>query len=85
MTAAGETTWYEFAKAVIDGGVRHGLLDSTRLPEVEGIPTSQYPTPAARPRFSRLDNTKLTRRFGIAMPDWSVGLARSLEELAARA
>ena len=37
---------------------------------VSDIPSSEYPTPAARPLNSRLDCGTTTQTFGIQMPDW---------------
>lgn len=49
--------------------------------EVEGIATSAYPTPAARPLNSRLDCTTLETIFGISQPDWRLGLRDILKDL----
>jgi len=48
---------------------------------ITGIPTADYPTPAARPLNSRLDCAKIERDFGIATPDWKSGLTAVLKEL----
>src|SRR5690348_4577333 len=34
------------------------------------ITTDQYPTPARRPAYSVLSNSRLTRTFGVELPDW---------------
>jgi dTDP-4-dehydrorhamnose reductase len=73
LTAAGRTTWFGFAQAILTG--REGV--ATVLP----IPTSAYPTPARRPQNSVLDNGKLEKQFGFSLPDWKVGLQLCLEEL----
>ena len=73
LTAAGRTTWYGFAQAILSG--REGVAN------VLPIPTSGYPTPARRPQNSVLDNGKLERQFGFALPDWEVGLKLCLEEI----
>lgn len=73
LTAAGRTTWYGFAQAILAG--REGMA------KVSPIPTSGYPTPAARPQNSVLDNSKLEKQFGFRLPDWKVGLQLCIEEL----
>ncbi len=73
MTAAGQTTWYGFAQAILAG--REGVA------KVLPIPTSDYPTPARRPRNSVLDNSKLQKQFGFSPPDWKSGLDLCLEEV----
>ncbi|WP_136444145.1 dTDP-4-dehydrorhamnose reductase [Pacificoceanicola onchidii] len=48
---------------------------------VTGIPSSDYPTPAARPLNSRLNCESLTADFGISPPDWKAALAETVTEL----
>ncbi|TKD18426.1 dTDP-4-dehydrorhamnose reductase [Rhodobacter capsulatus] len=66
-------SWADFAREIF---ARAG-----RKVAVTGIPTAAYPTPALRPLNSRMDCTALTRDFGIAPPDWQVGLSKVLKEL----
>ncbi|SNT01805.1 dTDP-4-dehydrorhamnose reductase [Antarctobacter heliothermus] len=75
LSGAPNVSWADFARAIFD---RAGLT-----PEVQDIPTSAYPTPAVRPLNSRLDNTSLTRTFGVPRPDWRADLDQVLRELAA--
>ena len=63
MTAAGATSWYEFAKAIF---ARAGGPAPTLVP----IGTADYPTPAARPANSVLSNEKFAATFGFRLPDW---------------
>ncbi|MFC6643312.1 MULTISPECIES: dTDP-4-dehydrorhamnose reductase [Sulfitobacter] len=48
---------------------------------VTRIPSRDYPTPAVRPLNSQLDCSTTTACFGIARPDWRVGLDRVLKDL----
>jgi dTDP-4-dehydrorhamnose reductase len=41
------------------------------------ITTDEDPTPARRPAYSVLSNARLTRTFGLRLPDWQMQL-RSL-------
>jgi len=67
MAAAGETSWCGFARAILKGA---GLATP-----VHAIGTKDYPTPARRPRNSRLDCSKLRREHGVALPPWEEQLA----------
>jgi dTDP-4-dehydrorhamnose reductase len=67
MTAAGETSWCGFARAIL---ARAGLATP-----VVAIATSEYPTPARRPRNSRLDCSKLLREHAVALAPWEEQLA----------
>ena len=72
MSAGGRTSWHGFAQAIVKSA---GLGTPVRA-----IPTADYPTPARRPRNSMLDNAKLARDFGIALPDWREGLREVLPQ-----
>ena len=81
LTAAGETSWHGFAQAIFDGAGARGLI--ARAPMVEAITTADYPTPAKRPDYSRLDTASLERDFGIVLPQWRDALGEVLDTLAA--
>lgn len=76
LTATGETSWHGFAEAIFAKAVASGRLP--RAPKVEAITTAEYPTPARRPAYSRLDVSKLEADFGITLPSWQEGLDRVL-------
>ncbi|MGU7782439.1 dTDP-4-dehydrorhamnose reductase [Burkholderia sp. PU8-34] len=68
LSAAGETSWYGFANAILD--IAMGDL----APKVVPISTSEYPLPAKRPANSRMSHRKLTETFGLHLPDWEDAL-----------
>lgn len=80
MTAAGATSWHGFAQAIVD---RAGDLPPSR-PVVRAIATKDFPTPARRPKNSRLRCDRLRDRFGVSLPDWTVALDACLTELGAQ-
>jgi len=59
LVPAGETTWYEFAREIVQGRVR-----------VDPIKTAEFPTPARRPANSVLDNRKAAALLGRGFADW---------------
>ncbi len=73
----GETSWYEFASAIIAAA---GQLGVPQVP-VKAISTSDYPTPARRPANSCLDCSKLARVFGVRLPHWRQGVAECIARL----
>ena len=79
LTAAGGTTWHGFASAIIDGAHARGLL--ARAPRVIPVPSSEYPTPARRPAYSRLDTSALRAQWPVALPRWEEDLQRVLDGL----
>ena len=79
VTAAGETTWYGFAKVIFSGWHDRGH----RVPVLEPIASADYPSLVERPANSRLDCGKIDRVFGIRMPLWSMSVGACLDMLAA--
>ncbi|MCW2309259.1 dTDP-4-dehydrorhamnose reductase [Rhodobium gokarnense] len=67
---AGETTWRGLAHKAFAASAALGGPTAAADP----IPTSDYPTAAERPLNSRLDCGRLKATFGIALPDWWVGV-----------
>jgi dTDP-4-dehydrorhamnose reductase len=75
MTCAGETSWCGFAQEIFNRSVPP---EHKPWPEVVGIPDTEYPTPAKRPKNSVLCSSKLGARFGVALPSWQDALAKTL-------
>jgi dTDP-4-dehydrorhamnose reductase len=80
VAAAGETSWFEYATHVIEWARTRGVAIRVPAQSVLPISTSAYPTPATRPLNSRLDTSKFRSAFGLALPDWRVGIDRMLTE-----
>ena len=76
MTAAGEATWAEFAKAIFAASAELGGPSAAVVP----ITTPDYPTPAKRPANSRLDCRRIAEVHGVRLPDWR----QSTKEVVAR-
>jgi len=62
LTAPDNCTWYEFASAIV-----HSVAPGR---EVVPIPTSEYPTPAARPSFSALRSVRAELAGLVPLPGW---------------
>ena len=83
LAASGETTWHGFASAIV-AGARRLSWSPLAVESVDAIATADYPLPAPRPAYSRLDTALLCERFGLTMPDWRVGVDLCLAELSVR-
>jgi dTDP-4-dehydrorhamnose reductase len=75
---AGEASWAEFASAIFAESGRHG----GSRPKVTPISTADFPTPAKRPRNSRLATDKITAAFRIRPRPWPVALEETVGRLA---
>lgn len=85
MTATGVTTWFGFAQAILEevspelSWVKtatngYPLIGRRIVP----IATAEYPTPARRPAYSVLSNSRLTQTFGVQLPDWRAQLLSAM-------
>ncbi len=72
-SGAPDVSWADFAREIFQQAGRDIVVND--------IPTSAYPTPAARPPNSRMDCRALLRDYGIGQPDWTEGLNIILKEL----
>lgn len=80
LAAAGETTWHGYARFVLEQAGAAGVTLKAGPAMVDPVPTSAFPTPAARPHNSRLNTLKLRSAFGLSLPSWQTGVARMLHE-----
>ena len=73
----GETTWFEFAKAIYELGKKYKriLHDCTVTP----CATNAYPTKAVRPRYSVLSKAKIEKELKIRIPQWQQSLERFMK------
>lgn len=81
LAAAGQTTWFEYARFVLQHAADAGLALKVEASAVTPLGTDAYPTAATRPANSRLDISKLESAFGLKLPQWQQGVARMLTEL----
>lgn len=76
---AGAASWYDFADAIGELGVQHGLLNQRA--SVIPITTEDYPTPARRPHFSLLACTTTRQALGLRPRHWRQALSEVLARI----
>ena len=86
FTNSGSTTWHGFTCAILDAyeaqAARLGLPAlRVKSNTVGAITTADYPTPAVRPQNSRLDQTKLNKTLGVALPAWEQSLQAVMQQI----
>ncbi|BEO03288.1 dTDP-4-dehydrorhamnose reductase [Serratia marcescens] len=79
LIASGETTWHAYASLVIDYARTKGV--EFKVSNITAVPTTAFPTPAARPLNSRLCTEKFQQTFGLTLPHWELGVKRMLDEI----
>jgi dTDP-4-dehydrorhamnose reductase len=73
FAGAPDISWAGFAQEIFS----QAQLDC----EVTDITSAEYPTPAQRPKNSRLDCSSIEGAFGILRPDWRLELRTILEKI----
>ena len=68
----GQCSWYDFAKKIFE--INNCTID------LKSIPTSSFPTPAKRPKYSVLDKTKIKSTFGLEIKNWEDSLKKNFEK-----
>jgi dTDP-4-dehydrorhamnose reductase len=76
VTAAGETSWFGFAEAILAQRPGHQAK-----PKVLSISSLDYPLPAIRPKNSRLAGDRVHERFGVTLADWKQALAQCIKDI----
>jgi dTDP-4-dehydrorhamnose reductase len=79
-SAAGETTWCGFARAIFELRSRQAGPRFS-APRLIAIASSEYPTAARRPANSVLSSAKLAAVLGVELQDWRQGLEEALSAL----
>lgn len=82
LTAAGVTTWYDYACLVFAEARAAGI--ELMLDRPLAVPSSAWSGAARRPLNSRLNNAKFEQTFGITLPAWQPGVRRMVSELIAQ-
>jgi dTDP-4-dehydrorhamnose reductase len=82
--ARGETSWYGYARHVIEAARNAGEPIQVSPDLIEPVPSKAYPTAARRPANSRLDTGKLRHTFGLELPPWQFGVEHMLAEILQR-
>lgn len=62
----GNCSWFDFAKKILE-------INQINI-DLQPIPTTSYPTPAERPKYSVLDKSKIKTTFGIEIKSWEESL-----------
>jgi dTDP-4-dehydrorhamnose reductase len=65
----GQCSWYDFAKEIFK-------INKIEI-DLKPIPTSSFPTPAKRPKYSVIDKTKIKSTFGFEIKNWELSLKRT--------
>lgn len=81
LTAEGETSWHGFACHIVNQAMANGVVLQLASTNILPISTEEYPAPARRPKNSRLDTGLITSKLGLQLPDWTIHVNRTIDQL----
>lgn len=82
VVASGYASWYEYARYLVSEARNLGFNLSCTEHDIRAVSGSEYPTKAARPKNSRLDNSKIQNAFDLRIPNWKFHIKRTLSDIA---
>lgn len=80
LTALGNTSWYEYARFIIQECLDRGLPLKLPVDGIKSIKTIDYKTQATRPLNSCLDSSKFRDTFNMHLPEWEKGVRHTLNQ-----
>lgn len=79
LANSGQTNWAEFASNIFEEAMRLKLVIA--VPRIIRIMTEEYPTPAKRPKNSKLNCTKFENEFGFKLRNWDDALKDAMSRI----
>ena len=73
FTNNGTCSWYDFAQEIV-------FLSNLSC-KVFPVSSSEYISAATRPLYSKLDTTKIEKKFNLKIPNWKESLKKCIKEL----
>lgn len=81
FSSLGKTSWYEFAKEIVDKAEKLDFNLTLQKENIEPIKSEEYGALAERPKNSFLDITKILSVIDIDVSDWQIELNQVLKEV----
>lgn len=72
------TNWFEFAQAIYTEGLK---FETLKTKKINPIKTTDYPTPAKRPKNSVLNTDLFQKTFKLSLQPWQNGLEKTLAKV----
>ncbi|HCO77924.1 MAG TPA: dTDP-4-dehydrorhamnose reductase [Rhodocyclaceae bacterium] len=81
LAPKGAVSWFGYARFLLKCAAQYGWPLRVHPDAIRAIPSTDYPTPAPRPRNSRLATDLLEQTLGVTLPSWETDVARTVEAL----
>lgn len=81
LTASGATSWWGFARLLVQEGHRQGIKLQCSPERVMALKSLEYDTAVERPANSCLSTQKILGMFGLSLPLWSDEICRTVSDI----
>lgn len=85
LVNSGVASWHMFAQTIVEQysqqiNEKNWPSLKASVENIVGIPTEEYPTPAQRPKNSRMSTEKIASKLGVTLPSWQDALFQTLNK-----
>lgn len=81
LAAAGETSWWNYSRVIIDTALQANAQLQTTDENILPVTSEEFRTEAERPKNSRLDTALIEHSFSLQLPFWEQGVIRTVKEI----
>lgn len=81
LVASGVTNWHDYAQFILSAVRNRGVGLLVKPESVFAVSSNEFKVAAKRPLNSRLNNRKICDTFDVELPDWKLGVERTLIEV----
>lgn len=82
LTASGETSWHNYAQTIVAEAEKNNWPLKLGPCDIKQVASEHFPTPAKRPKNSRLSTLKLRKALKIDLPMWEKDVLYTIDHLA---
>lgn len=80
LTSKGAISWHEFAQHIVKFLTNQGGNFNLKTENIKPVPSSEYKTPAARPKYSVLETSLIEKTFDIEISSWDYYVDQNLKQ-----
>ncbi len=79
LTSKGAVSWYEFAQYIVKFLTNQGEKFTLKVENIKAVSSSEYKTPAARPKYSVLNTSLIEKIFDVEIASWDHYVDKNLK------
>lgn len=80
LTSKGQVSWHEFAQHIVKFLTHSGEKFTLKAEDIKAVPSSEYKTAAARPKYSVLETSFVEKTFDVEISSWDYYVDKTLAQ-----